>query len=290
MGFDSKIILCGMVVMSTYSAASYAADMFGNPTLIGAPGKIEIQIGGGKTSKFELESSRTTGITQIGTFSESHAVPAFSGTLEEDQVFVGLAYSPSARTQLFANLGTGKDSGQKSSSHGIGVKISPQTEAPEVRMGLMLRAQQVKVDFEGPFVLSYPHNQVNDGIETHYWVGTPTNGTEQIKYTRLDAFFGASTSTGVIRPYGGLGLTHISGTDTVAINDTITVYSYPNAGGPAIPSTQNVSFNAKSDISGSEYFTGVLGLSINPDSDLGMNVEIQEGVQRSFFLSGSIRF
>ena len=290
MRFDSKIILCGLVVMSTCSVASHAADLFGNPTLIGTPGMAEIQIGGGKTSKFELESSKTVGTTQIGAFSESHAVSAYSGTLEEDQVVVGLAYSLSPRTQLFANMGTGKDSGQKSSSHGIGVKISPQTEAPEVRMGLMLRAQQVKMDIDGPFDLSYPYSSVNDGTNTHYWFGTLTNGTEQIKYTRMDAFFGASTSTGIIRPYGGLCLTHISGTDTIAINDTITVSTYPNAGGPGSSSTQTVSFNAKSDISGNKYFTGVLGFSINPDSDLGMTAELQIGVQKSIMLAGSIRF
>lgn len=290
MKFDKQKMLCGFVFMITCPTASYATGMFGNPTVVGTTGKVEILVGGGKSSQFDLDSKKTTAVLQIGNMSGSYALPASSDTLKEDQVFIGMSYTLDARSQLFASLGTGKDSGQHSSSRTIGVKISPEAEATEIRMGLMLRAQQVNTDIEGPFSLSTPYNQLNDGTNTSYFFG-PINGTEQIKYTRMDTFFGASRNTGVIRPYGGLCLTYISGTDTVALDDMVTVWSYPNAGGPNTSSTQHVSFNAKSDIAGRNYFSTVLGLSINPsNSNIGMTAEFQSGVQKAFMLSGNIKF
>ena len=285
MAFNKKIF-CTLVITSIYPAFSHA-DILGNPTLIGEPGKLEIQIGGGK-NKLALDSTKSTGRMQIGATSENKSLPASTETFKEDQVFIKIAYPLNTRTQLFADLGTGKDSGQKSSHQGIGVKFSPD-DISEVKMGLILRAQQVSIDIDGPFALYSPYNQVSDGT-TVTFVGAPLNGTEQIKYTRLDAFFGASRNRGVIRPYGGFCLTRISGNDTIAIDDMTTTYSYPVGGGPVTSSTQRVSFNARSDISAKKYFTGVLGLSINPEGNLGLTAEFQRGVQDSFMLSGNVKF
>lgn len=287
MAFNKKTF-CSLVITFMCPAISHA-DILGNPTLIGEPGKLEIQIGGGK-DELTLDSTKSTGRLQIGATSEYKSLPASTGTFKEDQVFIKIAYPLNTRTQLFADLGTGKDSGQKSSHQGIGVKFSPD-DISEIKMGLILRVQQVKIDIDGPFALYSPYNQVSDGttITSTGW-GTPLNGSEQIKYTRFDAFFGASRNTGIIRPYGGLCLTRSSGTDTIAIDDMTTTLSYPVAGGVVTNSTRRVSFNARSDISSKKYFSGVLGLSINPQGSLGMTAEFQRGVQDSFMLSGNVRF
>ncbi|MBI3481114.1 MAG: hypothetical protein HY016_12295 [Nitrosomonadales bacterium] len=290
MGYAKNKLLCSLILISTCPAASLAADMFGNPTQIGTPGKFEIQIGGGVSSNIALDSNKSTGTLQIGTVSGSQSMPPFSDTLlKEDNVFIGLSYSFNARSQLFAHLGTGKNTRQQSSRSTIGVKILPGMQASELKMGLMLRAQQVTTNSDGLFFLPYPYARVTDGVNNIY-VTDVINGTEQIKYTRIDAFFGASASTGVVRPYGGLCLSRISGTDTVALDGMTTVWSNPIAGGMTTYSTQHVTFNAQSDITGRRYFNGVLGLSFNPDDDLGMTAELQVGVQQSFMLAGNIRF
>jgi hypothetical protein len=153
-------------------------------------------------------------------------------------------------------------------------------------MGLLLRAQQVTVDMDGPFAY-YPG--FSDGTNT-YTPDAPINGSEQLKYTRLDAFLGASSGTGVFRPYGGLVLSRISGTDTLSLDDNVSVTSWPNAGGTGTTSVQHVIINNKADISASRYFSAILGFSINPDNQLGMTTEFQIGVQKSIMLAGNIRF
>jgi hypothetical protein len=292
MEFNKKIF-CGLIVLFACPVVSYATDMYGNPTEIGKPGQFEIQIGGGRSSGLGLDAKQTLGATQIGNLSTSQSVPANTSTFEEDQVVIVMSYALNARTQLFVNLGTGKgngkDTGKQSNSQGVGFKISSSGEPSEIKMGLMVRAQQVTIDIDGPFILSSPYNSINDGVNVNYFPG-PVNATEQIKYTRIDAFFGASRNSGIFRPYGGLGLTRISGTDSFNLDGTVPVYSYPVGGGPSTSSTQHVAFSAKSDISGSRYFSGVLGLSINPDSELGMTAELQIGVQNTFMLAGNIRF
>jgi len=282
-------VLCGLVFMSTYSVALCAADMFGNPTTIGTPGQFEIQIGGGKIKKLDLDGKKSTATMQIGTVTGSQSMPAFSGELSENQAFIGVSYALNPRSQLFANLGNGKDSGQQSGSRAIGIKISTPEETSKIRMGLMLRAQQVTIDIDGPFSLNSPFI-VSDGINNYYLNTSVLNGTEQLKYTRMEAFFGVSENTGIFRPYGGLCLTRITGTDTISLDDTVSVNSTPVGGGAVTTTTQRVMYNNKSDLSGSGYLSGVLGLSINPDSDLGMTVEIQTGIQQAIMLSGNIRF
>ena len=178
-----------------------------------------------------------------------------------------------------------------SKSRGIGVKISPDIESSSVRMGLILRAQQVTVNIDGPFRILPPYNSINDGTNIHSWsFYDGINGAEEIKYTRLDAFFGASRSTGIFRPYGGFLLTDISGTDTIAVDDAATVYSRPVGGGVETSTTQQVAFNAEADITGGKNFSGVLGLSINLDNDLSMTAEVQGGAQNTISFSGSIGF
>ena len=116
------------------------------------------------------------------------------------------------------------------------------------------------------------------------------NGTEKVKYTRFDAFFGASRNTGTFRPYGGLCLTKLSGTDTIALNDTVSVGHSPVGGGLFTTTNERVTYNAQADLSGSKFFTGVLGLSVHPDESLGLTAEFQSGLQRAFMLSGRYGF
>jgi hypothetical protein len=200
---------------------------------------------------------------------------------------VGASYALNAQSQIFVNLGNGKDSGQKSNSRTIGIKIAPEVPPTEIKMGLVLRAQQVTVDIDGPFVY-FP--VLSDGTNQYFHNAPSINGSEQLKYTRLDAFFGASSSTGVFRPYGGLGLSRISGTDTLALNDNVSVTAFSIGGGTGTTSEQHVTINNNSDISASRYFSAIFGFSINPDSQLGMTTEFQIGVQKSIMLAGNIRF
>ncbi|NOU00989.1 MAG: hypothetical protein HOO95_05370 [Gallionella sp.] len=284
---NKKKILCGLVVMALGITISQAADMFGNPTVIGTPGQFEVQIGGGKSTNLNLDTKATTSMVTIGAISQTQQISAMTGAIKEDQAFIGASYTLNNRIQLLANLGTGKDSGQQSSSRAISLKISPNTEGSDVKMGLLLRAQQVTIDIEGPI---FTNLQINDGTNVSFWIA-PTNGSEQLKYTRMDAFFGASSNSGTVRPYGGLCLSHITGTDTLSLNDNVTIYTSPVGGGAQTTSTQHVSLNSRADITSKGYFTGVLGFSINPDnSNLGMTAEIQAGVQRSLMLSGNIKF
>ncbi len=222
----------------------------------------------------------------MGNLSGVELEPAIVGTNSEDQVFIGATYAINTKTQLFANFGNGKAPGQKSSSRAIGLQISPESDTSEVRMGLTLRAQQVEINVDGPFFLQ---TTINDGTTIHQFFGI-VNGTEQVKYTRLDAFFGASRNTGTFRPYGGLCLTKLSGTDTMALNDTGNVNSFPVGGGAVTTTSERVTYNAQADLSGSKFFTGVLGLSVHPDDNLGLTAEFQSGLQRAFMLSGRYGF
>jgi hypothetical protein len=284
-------VLLGFALVNTLTLSAHATDMLGNPTLIGVPGQLEILAGGGQSTNFVLEQKKSTGTLQIGTLSEVKAIPVGTSELQNDHVFIGLSYALNARAQLFTSLSSGKKSSEQSttSSRAIGVKISPYKDLSSIRMGLLLRAQQVTTNIDGEFSLPSPYNAINDGTDNHS-IYAPLSGSEQIKYTRLDAFLGASASTGIFRPYGGFCLSSLSGTDTLSMNDSATVYSIPVGGGASTTSTQNVSFDAKADISASKNFSAVLGFSINPDSDLSMTVEFQTGVQNTVALSGGFKF
>lgn len=152
---NKKKILCGLVVMALGITTSQAADMFGNPTVIGTPGQFEVQIGGGKSTNLNLDTKATTSMVTIGAISQTQQISAMTGAIKEDQAFIGASYTLNNRIQLLANLGTGKDSGQQSSSRAIGLKISPNTEGSDVKMGLLLRAQQVTIDIEGLFLPTF---------------------------------------------------------------------------------------------------------------------------------------
>ena len=138
--------------------------MLGNPTFIGTPGQVAIEIGGGKSSNFSVDIEKTTATVTLGNLSVVELLPASVGKNSEDQVFIGVTYAINVKTQIFANFGNGKDPGQKSSSRAIGFKISPESDTSEVRMGLTLRAQQVDIDVNGPFFLS---TTINDGTTIH---------------------------------------------------------------------------------------------------------------------------
>jgi len=284
-----KHLLAGLLALCVCPIASHAADMFGNPTAIGTPRRFEIEIGGGRSSDLDLDVTGGTATTQIASAAVSRTAFAESVTVKEDQAFVRLGYALNSRVQLFASLGTGKDEGRRSSSRAIGVKLSPDTESSALRVGLMLRAQQVKRDDDGRFVLPQPFDSASDGVDV-YVVQDRVSGTKRIEYSRLDAFFGASAKTGLFRLYGGVGVSRISGTYTVALDDTIGVISTPVGGGPLTTSTQRVTFNRRSDISGSGYVSGVLGLSVRPNDDSAITAEMQVGVQRAFMLSGTLWF
>jgi len=282
-----KKLLCGLMVIPACANISYATEMLGNPTDIGTPGQLELLVGGGRTTDLSLAAGKSTGNLHIGSASATFTLPASAGNFNDEQIFFGLSYAFNAKTQLFANFGSGKNSEQSTKTNTVGLKLSPQTETAETRMGIVLRAQQVTMDIEGPFYV--PPSSINDGTNTSYF-GTALNGTEQIKYTRMDAFIGASRNIGTFRPYGGFCLTRISGTDTISLNDTVNVSSFPNAGGTGSTTMQQVSFNAKSNISGNKNFTAVFGLGINPNNDIGIVSELQFGVQRSVSMSGNFRF
>lgn len=267
-----KKLLYGLMAIPACADISYAAEMLGNPTDIGTPGQFELLVGGGKTSDLSLAAGKSTGILHIGSASATFILPASAGNFNDEQIFFGLSYALNAKTQLFANFGSGNNSEQSTKTNTVGLKLSPQTGESETKMGIMLRAQQVTMDIEGPFFVS-SYNSINDGTNVNrFW--SALNGTEQIKYIRMDAFIGASRNTGTFRPYGGFCLTRISGTDTISLNDTVNVSSYPSAGGTLTSSMQQVSFNAKSNISGNKNFTAVFGLGINPNNDIGIVTEL----------------
>ena len=264
MKLDKPLIITGVLAVSAWPVVSCAAGMLGDPTAIGAPGKFEIQVGGGKVSDLKLDFNQTTAAIQIGSVSQSGSYPPASGSFSEDQAFVGLNYALNSRAQLFANIGTGNDSGSKSSSRAIGVKFSPSAESSGLRTGLMLRVQQVKSDSNGLSAIPQPFDVVNDGTNVYAVTGL-LHGTDHLKYTRMDALFGVSKSTGIYRPYGGLCVTRISGTNEFTLDDTADVQSYPVAGGPVSYSTPRVIFNVNTDISASRYVSAVLGLDVIPD-------------------------
>jgi len=283
--FNKTQYLFGLLLVSV-TQVLFAADMLGNPILIGNPGSFDIQIGGGKSSDLKLDIKQSTGTFKVGTASGSFTTPTATGKLKEEQVFIRLAYTLNLRSQVFGQFGSGTATGQKSSSRSIGIKIVPTLGESDVKMGLLLRAQQVTVDMDGPFAVW----DMNFSDSINRYIISELNGTEQIKLSRLDAFLGASSSTGIVRPYGGLLLSRISGTDTLSLNDTVSVSSCPLGGGGCSPSTEIVSVYNKADFSGSRNISGVLGLNINPDSAIGLTAELQLGVQRSVMLAGSIRF
>ena len=281
-------LLSGIVTVFLIPATSFAVDMLGNPTQIGLPGTFDIQIGGGRMTNLDFDVTKTIATFQVGTASGTYLYQPSTGKVEEDQAFIGLSYVLNSRSLIFVNLGSGKSTSQSSNSRAIGFKLSPQLEESYFKMGLVLRAQQVAIDIDGLFVPP----PLNDGTNA-YALNTlygAINGNEQIKYTRLDAFFGASIGTGAIRPYGGVCLSRLSGSDTLSLNETVSVNTSPIGGGTPTTSTQSVSLQAKGDISGSRYFTGVLGLSFNPDNFMGLTTEIQMGVQNTIAIAGNYKF
>jgi len=208
----------------------------------------------------------------------------------EDQTFARVSYTVTPNVQLSAFLGSGKDTGQKSNSYGIGLKVLPGQEAGDIKMGVMVRAQRVKIDTQGPFTLNAPYNAVTDGVNNTWFYGAPVNGTETTQYMQYDIFLGASTSTGTVRPYGGVALTKISGTDTALFSGSVPTMTCPVAGGVCTNATQNATFSSKMNISGNKMFSAVLGLDINPESALGMTLEGRVGTQSLLTLAGHLRF
>jgi hypothetical protein len=90
----TKVFPSIFFLVSIYSASAYAADLLGNPTVIGAPGKFELQIGGGKSSDLAMDLKKSVSYIQIGTLaSGTQSIPEASGTLKEDQVFIGASYT-----------------------------------------------------------------------------------------------------------------------------------------------------------------------------------------------------
>jgi len=264
----------------------FAADILGNPTLTGNPGRFEFQVGGGRSSQFDLDTKQSIAILQYGSVSGTDTIPAGTGTFSEDQAYIGLSYATNTISQIFVNIGSGKDTSQQSSNYAIGIKFSPPPRESAINMGLILRATHTTVDLDvGYYIGSL---SISDG--TNKYIASSARGSEKLEFTRLDAFVGASSRTGAIRYYGGICLSRITGSDTLALDDTSTVFAYPIGGGAGSSSTQQVTLDARSDLSGSHYIGGVLGLSINPDSGMGMTVELQEGIQRSVMLAGILSF
>ncbi len=269
--------------------ASAHADQLGNPTRVGQPGSLEVSVGGGKSSNLSLDFDSTTATTTVGNLTNVNAVQAGSSTFREDKVFAGIAYTVNPRLQVSGNLGSGKDTGQKSNTFGIGVKSVPAQENTDIKFGLMLRAQRVKVDTQGPFTLTLPYANATDGVNNNL-IQTPLNGTETLKYNQYDIFLGASTSSGAVRPYGGFALTKISGSDNLALGGSATIATCPVAGGACTTSVQNASFNSRTNVSGTKMFSVILGLDFNPDSAIGMTLEARLVSQRMVTLAGNFRF
>ncbi len=284
------------LVLAGCSAAAHAEYMLGNPAVIGTPGQFEILVGGGQSEKLNLDSKATTATLSFGTVSGPSPVIAKTPEIGDDQVFIGASYVLNKRAQFFASIGSGKKTGWQSTSRSrsIGVKISPDTGDSFMRMGLILRAQQVSMDVGS--IRWNGFGPLSDGINNFNYTSSslvplpPLTRNEQFKYTRYDVFFGASTSTGIIRPYGGLCLTSISGTDSISVSGQGNIHITPVGGGAGTYSILPVMFNSKSDISASKNITGVLGISFNPDSELSMTAEYQSGLQDSIAISGSIKF
>lgn len=101
MRLDCKNILW-IILLAACPIASYAADMLGNPTFIGTPGQVAIEIGGGKSSNFSVDIEKTTATVTMGNLSGVELEPAIVGTNSEDQVFIGATYAINTKTQLFA--------------------------------------------------------------------------------------------------------------------------------------------------------------------------------------------
>ena len=94
-----------LLILVINPLASYAANLYGNPTDIGKIGQLEMQFGGGKISAFDLDVDKGTGTTKIGSVSSSFTVPSKSLKFSEDQGFLGVSYGLNSRTSIIGNLG-----------------------------------------------------------------------------------------------------------------------------------------------------------------------------------------
>ena len=166
----------------------------------------------------------------------------------------------------------------------MGLRISPKQQG-KVKIGFQLQVQRSESEYSG----QYQWFNFSDATD-NYYINGPLGGTEKLSLTRIDAFFGASRATGVLRPYGGFYLSNISGSNEFSAVGSSSVWVYPKSGGMGINSTESVSIDYKTDVDAVDMFGGVVGLSINPDANLGMNIEAQYGIQTAIFFSGSIRF
>jgi hypothetical protein len=276
-------LVAGILVPVTASA-----DQFGNPTTIGQPGSVQVMIGGGQRSALDITSDATTVVTTIGGVSNSNLAPVSTTSYKENVATAGVSYAINPRAQIFANLASGTDTAQKSNSYALGFKFVPAQDTGPVKMGLMVRAQRVKIDVTGPFAISAPYNSVNNGTNTSAFMSL--DGTDSLRYNRFDLFLGASATTEVLRPYGGFALTRISGTENVSLAGTPSVTTCPNAGGTCTVSTQAASINSSGNISGAKQFSLVAGLELNPDSALGMTLEARFGVEQMVSLTGHLSF
>lgn len=87
-----------------------------------------------------------------------------------------MSYTLSSSKLIFINSGTGKDSGQQSTSRAIGVTISPNHGKSSIKMGLTLRATQTTIDIDGSF-WGDGNIGFNDGVNK-YIIGWPIDGSE----------------------------------------------------------------------------------------------------------------
>ncbi|MBI5006268.1 MAG: hypothetical protein HZB95_03985 [Nitrosomonadales bacterium] len=293
---QAKLQILSGLILAVLCSFSHASDMFGNPSQIGNPGTIGLQFGGGTTDLY-MNASDMVATTTVGNIATTRTVSTLSLTDKEDVMFAGVSFAPNSQTELSVTLGSGRNTGQKTNSRSIGMKLSPGNETSKTRLGLMLRAQRVKTEISGDFYLAAPYNSVNDGINVYtinFPIGgatlSPLHGSEKLEYSRLDAFLGIGGNTGSFRPYGGFALTRISGTDSIALSGNTSVSSWPVGGGAITTSNQNVTFSSTSSISNSKIFSIVVGFSAVVSDNANISMEYKSGAQESLMLSGDISF
>ena len=73
----------GILLAGALAAAPAFADQFGNPTVVGKPGSLEVSIGGGKSSSLKVDNDPSTAVTTVGNVSNTNPVPVGSAIFKE---------------------------------------------------------------------------------------------------------------------------------------------------------------------------------------------------------------
>jgi hypothetical protein len=268
-----------------------AAGIFGNPAALrGKFGSFEFSLGGGETFSQSVLFDRSS--VPITTPSLNFMVdnPESKENLKTEEVYLKGVFGLNGMADLFAQVGqikikSDEATGNYGTSWGGGFRVSP-VQKGSIKVGMIAQvSHEESQDDNASF--NFTGSDVDPSgpnIITEFGTG---KGKDKLTTTRYDLFLGFSVEEiPVFRPYSGILLTKISGTEDVVSSGQSAVYSCLRTGGGCIPGTLTTYTTSFSRGYSSDQLLGlVLGFNLSSNDFTSVNLETRIGSQNSIMLS-----